>query len=305
MRTFEDNDYYGHSLIAARYCGFKVPPKPIDGLWVHGWIDPLMPDVTAANGVKDEDKKSLKLFVWNRRELAKARAAGFEKVTAIGSPFVYLTEPDFAERTRNLLVMPTHTIPTIEARYKTDDMIDYLNQIRSCFNSVTVCLYYADYPSLAPIFARAGYKVVCAGDVKDSKFLYKLYVFLRQSEFFLSNNVMTGVWYALYAGCKVFLQPINVMEIGQDGLKDNWYKVNPIVVDPTIKIHRGESLRAFFPHLIRDHTNPIKDVNLGARELGYAFKRRPEELKLLFGWNKSALFLSKVLSIIQGDKQRC
>lgn len=262
------NGHYSHRSILNQYAG--VPEgTPLPGLLQHGWNH----DLGATRGdvlLPAPDP----FYTWNRRNLEHCQRAGLHHAVALGAPFLYLPDPPAADPPpRSLMAVPLHSwekekIPQDFAAYAAA-----LSEIAGQFNSVTVSLYWFDYqdPANRAVFERLGMSVVTAGARDNNpQFLLNQRSMLLSHSHVTSNRVQTGLFYALYLGLKGFLQG------------------PPMGVEDRID-RSGELFAAWqqltFPELSWDGRADRELTELGSRELGAEFKRTPEQLRELLGWN--------------------
>lgn len=101
-----------------------------------------------------------------------------------------------------LLVFPSHSIDNLSANYNYDFFIKKIESIKSCYDSVLVCLYYVDVKNkyLVNLYKSYGYKIVCAGHKYDYNFLSRLKSIILLSDFTISNNIGTHTSYCIAMG---------------------------------------------------------------------------------------------------------
>ncbi|MHC8949279.1 hypothetical protein [Sphingobacterium hungaricum] len=98
-----------------------------------------------------------------------------------------------------LLIFPSHSIMNLDVKYDKDNFIDFIKAKSLDFDSVLVCLYWADIlKGEDKKFLDQGYKVVTAGHINDLYFLDRLKLFFELSDAVLSNSVGTHVGYSIF-----------------------------------------------------------------------------------------------------------
>lgn len=270
---FEDNHHYGHSDVLRRHCGLTVLPK-IERQIQHGW--------QPGHGLTDRYIPSpWAKGVWSARNLRKCAEVGATNVEAIGAPFLYLGPPE-AEAAplgpRSLLVYPFHGW---SKQRVVGDMEAFARQLHDLervdgFGPITVCLYFLEYrePSIREVFERYGWTVTTVGSYADNPtFLDKQRELQRRHVYVTSNRVATAAFYALVSGCRFFLYG---PPMGLDASRD-----------PTGEEYDAWQ-RAEFPSLTFEGFGDRVQSAVGEAELGFEFKRTPEQLATLLGWRGSS-----------------
>ncbi len=265
---FSHDKFYGHGAILRRYCGvgdrYFVP-----GLLQHGWNDDI--GLPAHQFAEPWPK-----YVWSARNRDACERAGYRDVVPIGSPFLYLPEdsPPPGPQDRSLLAFPFHGWE--EARVAGDlrDYAEALGQLeRDGFGPITVCLYWLEHsePRIRAIFEQRGFSVVTNGHREgDPEFVFRQRASIRSHAFVTSNRVGTAAFYSLFSGRPFFLHGPPTGLLGMD--------------DPDGSVFDAWQRREF-PELTYENFDATAHPELGAVELGAEFRRSPEELRSLFGWN--------------------
>lgn len=288
------NDYYGHAYIAAQYCGIGSAYPPMDGIWPHGWTNPHVPLISW------DARKEDRVFAWNERERSKAKMLGYIDPIVIGSPFIYLTNPEFSPDNRNLFVAPDHGTDLTEGviEHHRELYVMELKQWLPMFDRVIVCLHAHDYgqPHVVSLFERAGCEVVLGARPHDVESLYRVRSYLGDCGYATSNHIGTVVWYMAYAGCRVFIagnSPTLLKSLAQS--TDMVYVEN---AEAAAQADKHFDLRGDYPELPRSPQDAKKVIDLGIRELGYECRKSPEELQRFFGWTPERLAMYYPLKVM-------
>lgn len=286
------NRLYGHLDVAARYCGMDPNPPPIRGSWPHGWLNPNYSFVTADGTEGDTNRL---LFVWNERERDKGKRLGYHNPIIIGSPLIYLTDPDFSPDNRSLFLAPQHSHKAWDGITELDwgAYREQIEQWLPMFDHVLVCLHWKEFsePRITSLFERLGCEVVLGAREHDPESLVRIHSYLQRCGFGSTNFMGTIVWYMAYAGCRVFVSgeaPRLVAPI--EDSPDKWFTEQAHAIkDMEDYFQRQEELLESFPELPRTPDNAAKVVAAGIRELGYHYRRSAEELRRHFGWTPGRL----------------
>ncbi len=261
------NRYYGHDIVLARYCGLRGP-MPIRGELQHGW-NPTYGIVAEEGRPK---KTPLRRFLWSRRNVEWCLRAGIANVEAIGAPFLYHRHADRPPRSGTLLVCPFHGWEGGKVHGSFEEYTAALEQLRTRFQEITVCLYWLEYedPAVRAIYERAGYRVITNGHRDGNpEFVASLSRNLTDHEYVTTNRMATIAFCALYLGRKFFLYGPTMMA-AEEG-----------------RVH-GENLareQEEFGMLRFEEFDDRTHREIGERELGLEFRKSPRELKRILGWS--------------------
>jgi hypothetical protein len=257
--VIRDNHYYGHSTVLRRYLGVSDDFRFPCGIQ-HGWSTGpgLYPEAFRLPWTK---------MLWARRNLDECRAAGYERCTAIGAPFLYLPERAvLPAEPRSLLAFPSHGW---EQRKLTVDLEEYARSVerleRDGFGPVTICMYWFehDQPDLRAIFERRGWPVTTVGHREHTpEFLFEQRELIQRHSYVTTNRLATVGFYALAAHRRFFLHG------PYEGMQPS---------DPTGELFAAWT-RAHFPELHYDTFGDRVHTDVAELELGLEFKRGREEL---------------------------
>lgn len=301
------NDFYGHTYIAAQYCGVGSEYPPIAGNWPHGWF---IPCGNYVSGDASEGNTNIQLFTWNENERRKAEKLGYHNPISIGSPFIYLCNPDFAPDNRNLFVAPIHSYWGYEGiiEQQWEAYYSELEKWLPMFDCVLVCLHQYEFskPDIVERFQKLGCEVVLGASDKDQESLFRLRSYLQRCGFATTNQISTVTWYMAYAGCRVFIAgepPALIDSILKS--KARWWSQHPDVAATIERIARNPSdYVTNFPELPRKPEDAAKVIEAGKQELGYHYRRSPEELSQLFRWTQGRIILYRGLSLLYNALRR-
>ncbi|MCK6529425.1 hypothetical protein L6R50_18375 [Myxococcota bacterium] len=149
-----------------------------------------------------------------------------------------------------------------------------LDLIRHRFSRVTVCLYWLEYQDaeIRALYEDAGYPIVTNGH-RDANpaFLDNLCRNLSRHEYVTTNVVGTVAFYALYLSRKMFLwgTPMYASDAGEAARAG------------LVAIQEG---RCSILHYDRFGDRCHRAV--GEAELGSEFRRSPQDLKVVLGWDR-------------------
>ena len=106
---------------------------------------------------------------------------------------------EWKKKKRVLLVMPSHSIPGIEAYYSKSQFIQQIEMIKKKFDLVMVCMYFEDLKrGMWKPYQRKGYCIVSAGNTGSPFFLSRLKYIFSISDAVIANAITTGMAYAMY-----------------------------------------------------------------------------------------------------------
>jgi hypothetical protein len=280
-REAQNNEFYGHAALLADYCGLKIRP-PIRGLLQHGWS--LGPGFALVDGEGNWLDRRSRLHVWNPENAACCRESGYDDVRTIGAPLSYLPPASggrVAER-GSLLLFPSHSVdsePFIEdgaklfSRYLTE-----IEEVVSDFSSITVCLYYREYDDvrIRRLLEDRGMAVTTLGHRDETAgFVHRFRNLVLHHEYVSTNSYSTALFYSLYLGRKTFVHGRYFANRLTRG-KTDWDTIHEIMT-------------ARYPQLLWENFNDTAHREIGEKELGAEFRRKPRELRSALGWNSHQL----------------
>lgn len=101
---------------------------------------------------------------------------------------------------KTLIVMPTHSTPTLEEHFDRDAFFDEIERVKcqGGYQTVLVCLYCVDIMNGEyKVYKRKGYRIVSAGYMFDKRFLERLKSILLLADMVLTNGIGTHIGYAI------------------------------------------------------------------------------------------------------------
>ena len=212
--TMPKNDeivnYYGSWFTMQGYAGypyFNLPPKKL----------------TIQHGITYEmlncELKHAEYFnlVWSDEVVKMHRKyTDNPHIYAVGSPFFYassiLSEMEIQKERkrlgRNVLAFPMHSTDNINKEYDSQSFLRLLNQLKSSFDTVRVCVYWKDVQrGTAKVYQEAGFECVCCGHIADQAFHKRQRALLEIADATVSNAIGSHVGYSVYMGKPHWLIP--------------------------------------------------------------------------------------------------
>ena len=128
----------------------------------------------------DKKAKKKKYYLWNYNNLYRSLNDGFENITPIGSPFIYLFDSYKPQKNvipKSLILFPLHSAEGEEFFDIISSYKKYINQIKSiqnCFQKISVSIYWKDYKNkdVIKLFNDQNISVYCLGRMdQEPKFL--------------------------------------------------------------------------------------------------------------------------------------
>ncbi|KAF0819047.1 hypothetical protein KIS4809_2339 [Bacillus sp. ZZV12-4809] len=102
---------------------------------------------------------------------------------------------------RTLLFFPPHSIKDQNSNYSITNVCKRLNQFKSEYKTIMVCLYYKDVNNgLGKLFEDEGFTVVSAGHFYDYNFLSRLKSIIKLADHTISMAIGTHIGYCIYLG---------------------------------------------------------------------------------------------------------
>ena len=278
-----DNLYYGHYNILKNYSNTFFPYK-INGEVQHGWSpnSGITSEFSSINHLKKN-----RYYLFNEDNKKKALNAGYKNIIAIGSPFIYIENPEqyyLPTISNSLICFPTHNhewagFKNILKTYR--KYCNDLKKISNNFKKITISLFWKEFetPEIIKIFKEQGFSVVTMGPRKNNPdFLINFINNVSKYEFLSSDTFSSAIFYGLFMKKKVFiysylLEKNNLWGEENKSAEDDYYAyVNK------------------YPELMWSNFKSKSYYQIGEKELGYQFKLSPKEIRTLFGWSVTKIF---------------
>lgn len=201
---FDYNEAYGYATILKQYSGYLMD-RSIEAVIPHGvYLD-------ASLMIKSELLAPVPVVLNYPAFRARAWEGHDKIVVASASPFLYALRL-FRERFKprpdscGTLFFPAHTIEGTRTTARWEKVAAELLGLDPEFQPVTVCIRTGDYTQGAHLaFARAGLRIVSAGNAADPQFIYRWLHLLSDHRYVVSNDVGSAVLFATAAGVPVRL----------------------------------------------------------------------------------------------------
>lgn len=256
------NLWYGHQIILIEHMGLDPARVALPGKLQNGW--------QPGTGLDGEQGMRLEVthgrdpfYVWGRRALGDARAAGLDWGVAIGAPFLYLRAKARSKPKKDtLLAFPTHSVSddmivTGWAEYA-DDLVAFARA--EGFAHVVVCLGFRDWTdTVAGVFAEREVRPVCLGGIFNRRFLNDFVDLVDRATAVVSDRACSAGFYAMHLGRPFQVRGQPLMSPGNDlgpAGDPSWLATNVPEVNGRFSASR----------------------RVADRELGAEFVRDPEEL---------------------------
>jgi hypothetical protein len=280
---FVDNNWYGQRSILAEYC--SITDTPALSYIQHG----------ALNRIHELDfKKSkisqIKYLCWNERIKKIIDKNCNTNAIIIGAPFIYLDYMmNININLNNIKTKGTIVFPT-KSTYEMNRDIDYkalLDSVEKNFEGpYSISIYYPDLFKNLDVIKKKKWKIISFGKRTDLNFLKKFYTEIIKYKTVICTSINSAFYYSCFLKKKTILL---FQDYDKNSLKLSFdkqlTKSNHIILkeNPGLKENRLNSKALYM---------------LSCKELGYHFKKTPNELKKLLGWSSPInIFLAKILSI--------
>jgi hypothetical protein len=283
------NAAYGDNFIAARYCGFKDIPKPVDGEWQHGWIDPsrnIHPEFVIGSDGKSSTRKYKTYFVARNDQVEYLTAHGFKNVHAIGLPVIYTNEPVVERKKGSLLVLPVHSLSDTEEQWNDEEYASYIDSVSGKFNEIVLCLHKSciDKENWIKAFSKRNIKVVIGADPDDCNTYNRLALLFSRFEYVTTNDIGSHIAYAAYFGAKPSIAGPRPRFERKDYERTVFYGNAPDVLDIVDNWYRTNHYKSKYPFLYLHPDQAESQQKWASFQLGGNEKKPPAELKAILGW---------------------
>lgn len=302
-----NSEFYGASAVAARYCGFKDPPKNPPGSWIHAWGPKQFLELGTPElyfGLCDLHGKNDYHWVGRLDEEDLLRRHGYKHAKAIGLPIVYVPQKDIVRRPGSLLVMPAHTGDDSTSEWNFEQYADEIAGIRSCFSDVWICIHPScwEHGYWRDAFKKRGFRVVQGAYYRDRNALHRLYRLFSTFEYITTNAIGSHVAYAASLGAKVSIYG-SYADLGDESY-NNIPEYKPYIQQ--WQWARAEAtVRQYYPELFCHPMEAKQRIDWGRYEVGFDNKVTPAELRSLFGWTLQARLTEGLARRISNRARAC
>lgn len=194
-----DNNYYGIGSSLSKYVDSN---KNINAFIEHGYIFGNFVDLNC-NKWHTEN-----IITFGNVRKTHLQSKTEKNIITIG-PYIhyaedYLNNCDYSRLKQQLgkmlLVIPVHGPTGGSFIYDRDIIINNINQIKSEYDTIGICLFYSDVRNkeLLNYYVQKGFKVFCAGYKYDWNFLSRLKTIIKLSDYTVSNYPGTHTGYCVY-----------------------------------------------------------------------------------------------------------
>lgn len=193
------NDWYGHAKTFKKFLGL---PETYQFKFIieHG--------LHLVNKVLDNEFSSNLPSCLTHSKFRADIIEKHHKKAFITGPYIHYAQSFYSEEKinaekkrlgKNIVVFPGHSISYLIASYDNDWLINKIKQVAKDFDSIRICLYWADIQlGLHKYYQDLGFECVTAGHVLDPLFLPRLKSIIEISDLTISNNPATHVSYSTY-----------------------------------------------------------------------------------------------------------
>ena len=280
QNMFAEQFAYGQREILLKYCGLDFSTQLLGNLQ-HGVFGNNSPIYFRTPRYSMGRKSTF--WVYSKETENLGRSLGYERVTAIGSPWFYLRDSvgdkdEPAEIRNGILIMPGHSTPatfSISSRKEKQLRARAFRQIVGSQRS-TVCLHAIDYcdPETTEPYIEEGFKIICMGTSSliphwspagnRIRSLYTLMNLMRSHESLLTDDYGTHLFYAVDMGMKIGIFP-NIRDHLKlaDDLEGELKYIESVQVQNDLLFIKNE-----MPDTINQFTHSSKYLSLANRILG-------------------------------------
>jgi hypothetical protein len=283
IKVKSEADFYGASYIIADLLHIPLVPRSQCG-WKHGWLFTDLKYTQQITGVRHEPKylvplKEHELFLQENGIEAKA----------VGMPFIYVEDIDKREiprYKRSLLVMPPHSLSTSNHSWDEDTYAQQINELKSDFDLIVVCLYHACIEKNLWVEAFQKYDIpwILGANSLDRNSLIRMNRLFRSFEFMTTNAIGSHIVYAAYRGCKVSIYGAYSEYSEEDFKDDTLYNKYPFLLKHNLEYSSEKSVKSHYPFLFTHPLHAKSRVEWAGKELGKAYKVSHWKLAKHLGW---------------------
>ncbi len=308
-KVVQEGHAYGNLFIAAKYCGFKIPPLPINGEWQHGAIIPernIHPEFVIGSDGKSYSRRNLSIFYVARDDQKKyLESCGYKNVYAIGLPIIYLEKPNIEKYKNSLLIMPIHSLPETVDNFNSLAYANYIDQIAPQFNEIALCVHSSCMKKghwMQPFIDR-GISIIEGADEKDINSLDRMAHLFCRFEYVTTNGFGSHMIYAAFFGAKVSISGPAEKFDRNSYIDVPFYKNAPEILNILEHWNQEDIIKKAYPFLYVDPHDAIQHIFWASDQLGLDMKKKPEELRKLFDWTNWHIMANR-MKMLLGDKNK-
>lgn len=271
---FRDNEWYSHRKTLANYCG--VEDHPVCGTIQHGWFILKKTDIKR---IKNSKLPFTHLFCWNNEIKNFFSNGNIKNVISIGAPFIYFAD-NYNQRINakgNTLVFHPHS--DFENNNKSNGFVkiqEFINKVKALYNGpYTVCLYYQDMtPEIIKIYKTNNFKIFSCGDRLDNNYFKNLFEIIKSHKEVVVCELTSAALYSIYLNKTTTFFRVEKTSRNYFGEPISFHEYD---------YHNNENIIS----LVSNKTEQYKKKIVADNILGLEFKKKPQELKKILGWDNS------------------
>jgi hypothetical protein len=203
------NDFYGQASVLKQYAGYpnRLPLKAVleHGLFFDNW----MWDIDRIARLPLFFSNSTFRSEIHRRETRKQSIPiGFGYLYAMANlDPIHGVKSDRPIR-EGTVVFPSHSTHHIKAVYDHAGYATKLKELPDKYKPIIICIYWKDFLyGHHSFYEKEGFKIITAGHIYDTDFLYRFCDICRQFKYSTSNNIGGHLFYSVKSGCRFFYTP--------------------------------------------------------------------------------------------------
>jgi len=290
--------YYGASHLIAQQAG--VPHRRSATPWFHGVHNTLPPRV-------DLHVRSLlpgmgsRILTHREDQAAQLREAGYPAL-AVGSPMVYLDEPQRERREGWVLFVPRHSVAHHQCK-ETLEIMENIRSLKKRFERVAVSVYgdCLEHEEFMDLLEEEDVDWVSGAAIGDFNSLARMKALFESFEYIATDSYGSHLAYAAYFGAKVIsVSPWKPLDSATALAAVPKIRAEaPELVDWFVDMHELDTVRVAIPHFGEGDISDAEQSEQrawAARVLGEESRRDPKELCREFGWNWSG-FIRELICI--------
>ena len=181
-------------------------------------------------------------------------------------------------------------------QWKFDEYAQQIAKIAHKFDRVVVCVHSACARKgyWLPQFQDLGIECIGGADVFDVNGLLRIKTLFSQFEYMTTNTLGSHVAYAAASGIRVSIFGEYAQLEPADFEKSEFYKLNPHVLEPVLRLTSQSYARATYPQFFCEPSQAGSHVDWALAEIGAENRRSPGEIKKLLGWDAFSMSQEKL-----------
>ncbi len=183
--------------------------------------------------------------------------------------------------------MPPHTLPYTDESWDEEAYVEAIADLKPSFSAIMACIHRDNIRKgqWTESFEQHDIEWIPGTRAQDKHGLTRMHTLFSMFECMTTNTVGSHIPYAAYCGCKVSIHGPFSSRRKEDYENDPLWAEHMDVLEQHLASTTEEATRKKFPFLFVNPEDAERHEEWARRELGEAYRRPPEGIAQLLGWN--------------------